>query len=538
MKRTHAMAIIAAGLLLGAADLVQAQGDLSIQTVEGEATDTHATKTYNANTGGWNVTLHALYNPGNVSLYELHGTGGVVIDNLIIDVPCWTDSSGDCIPAGSPVFVRVLSMDDPGVKTVHNIIQTGDAETLLTHVKVTEDIGFIQAEAIGVLEAGRDILGPVISITPDNWVRGIGEAWAERDVRGDMIAMNGRIGIVNAERFIGFSNDPVEIRARHNSMIVEAGQAVFADISTRENGGEGRLTRLITPHFTGSVSTLHLGEGWPDEQHGLIQVSQQFNGFIEIGDSHDNDEHWIELPIGGVNGQIIINADNEPGGKWTAPIKIGSDDDPDQIILTGPGYDVSSDELGGAFGLVPFHLHGPSCFPQAGGEVIQSERDGPLVVRVEHDGPVAWSDGTPVIIERRPLEGGAFQPMSISQFFIFQSVSNPRALLIDPIDPEGGFQPGYEYRIQPTSNLVSDVADQPQVVWSAPYTFTVEAEIEPEQPCSGDVNDDAVVNVDDLLLLLNQWGPAPEGGSDADVNGDDAVNVDDLLMLLNNWGPC
>lgn len=54
----------------------------------------------------------------------------------------------------------------------------------------------------------------------------------------------------------------------------------------------------------------------------------------------------------------------------------------------------------------------------------------------------------------------------------------------------------------------------------------------------GDVNGDHVVNVTDLLLVTNAWGPCPDqaGSCPADVNGDGAVNVSDLLIVINNWG--
>jgi hypothetical protein len=62
--------------------------------------------------------------------------------------------------------------------------------------------------------------------------------------------------------------------------------------------------------------------------------------------------------------------------------------------------------------------------------------------------------------------------------------------------------------------------------------------------CVGDINGDGTVNVDDLLAVINAWGPcanpnkcpadiAPPGGC-----GDDVVNVDDLLAVINAWGPC
>lgn len=48
----------------------------------------------------------------------------------------------------------------------------------------------------------------------------------------------------------------------------------------------------------------------------------------------------------------------------------------------------------------------------------------------------------------------------------------------------------------------------------------------------GDANGDGVVNVEDLLIVLAQWGTA---GPEGDVNHDGIVNVEDLLMVLANW---
>jgi hypothetical protein len=48
------------------------------------------------------------------------------------------------------------------------------------------------------------------------------------------------------------------------------------------------------------------------------------------------------------------------------------------------------------------------------------------------------------------------------------------------------------------------------------------------------------VDVDDLLSVINSWGPC--AGCDADVapepDGNNSVDVDDLLMIINSWGPC
>jgi len=57
-------------------------------------------------------------------------------------------------------------------------------------------------------------------------------------------------------------------------------------------------------------------------------------------------------------------------------------------------------------------------------------------------------------------------------------------------------------------------------------------------PCPGDVVEDEVVNVDDLLIVISLWGNPGALGGIADVNLDGFVNVDDLLAVINGWGPC
>ena len=55
-------------------------------------------------------------------------------------------------------------------------------------------------------------------------------------------------------------------------------------------------------------------------------------------------------------------------------------------------------------------------------------------------------------------------------------------------------------------------------------------------PCAGDIDDNDVVNVSDLLDLIGDWGPCRR--CEADLDGNGTVNVTDLLALITNWGPC
>jgi hypothetical protein len=59
-------------------------------------------------------------------------------------------------------------------------------------------------------------------------------------------------------------------------------------------------------------------------------------------------------------------------------------------------------------------------------------------------------------------------------------------------------------------------------------------------PVIGDVNGDSAVNINDLLLIINNWGACqlpPPGHCPSDVTGNGATNIDDLLTVINHWSP-
>ncbi|MAT80423.1 MAG: hypothetical protein CMJ29_02810 [Phycisphaerae bacterium] len=53
--------------------------------------------------------------------------------------------------------------------------------------------------------------------------------------------------------------------------------------------------------------------------------------------------------------------------------------------------------------------------------------------------------------------------------------------------------------------------------------------------CVGDTTGDGVVNVDDVLDVLANYG---SDGSSGDADGDNDVDVDDVLLVINGWGDC
>jgi hypothetical protein len=70
-----------------------------------------------------------------------------------------------------------------------------------------------------------------------------------------------------------------------------------------------------------------------------------------------------------------------------------------------------------------------------------------------------------------------------------------------------------------------------------------ELEVVPFAPAmTGDLNGDLIVNTDDLLLIIDNWGPclgetrSPSFADIAPEGGDCNVDLDDMLVVLLNWG--
>lgn len=54
-------------------------------------------------------------------------------------------------------------------------------------------------------------------------------------------------------------------------------------------------------------------------------------------------------------------------------------------------------------------------------------------------------------------------------------------------------------------------------------------------PCPADVNNSGAVNIDDLVVVITNWGAT---SGPADINLDNIVNIDDLVMVITGWGIC
>jgi len=63
-----------------------------------------------------------------------------------------------------------------------------------------------------------------------------------------------------------------------------------------------------------------------------------------------------------------------------------------------------------------------------------------------------------------------------------------------------------------------------------------ERQAPPPPPCPADIVANGAVDVDDLFLVINNWGAG--AGNVADITDNGFVDIDDLFAVINAWGAC
>jgi hypothetical protein len=79
-----------------------------------------------------------------------------------------------------------------------------------------------------------------------------------------------------------------------------------------------------------------------------------------------------------------------------------------------------------------------------------------------------------------------------------------------------------------------DDGDDPQALPSGDGQPGGSATIRFRVRAAGDVDGDGVIGIDDLLAVINAWGPCP--GCPEDIDGNGVVGSDDLLVVILGWG--
>ena len=483
------------------------------------------TAEYDAQTDGWTIRLTELWNPWGNTWFRVRVDSGEAIDRLEIAV--------DGPPAGSPVTVTVGEAGSP-VRRVDLVEQTGSAEVILHQLNVVELLGRVDVQAINFIDVGGHVAGPIIATDSTSGSRGIRSLDVAGDLLGDVLVADGTIRLIKVLGDVGTATSPIRIEAGHGLWTLDVRGDVRADVDLCATGHTGFLHRLEADEFHGTLRVDRLDRPSGETAPPSLVLDGWLTGTWSVNGPLQDEEAIVQLPPHGLRGQVIINAAAAIDTAWTTPVTLAAGEGMPPVVLTGPTYDETPASLGGgSIGLVPYRVHATACTPPSG--TIVPADDGDIVVELRFFGPVALGWGPPLSFERRPAQSvEPFQSIPESDFCVEVAEDEPRTLLVSAAGPWGGFQPGWTYRVRPTSSLWCAQPVNVPVSDEVIYWIEVGA-----ADCPADIDESGQVDIVDVLLVLALWGQGgTPAGDAADVDGDGTVAVDDLLIVIGQWGAC
>ncbi|MCH2149119.1 MAG: hypothetical protein MK095_06760 [Phycisphaerales bacterium] len=226
-------------------------------------------------------------------------------------------------------------------------------------------------------------------------------------------------------------------------------------------------------------------------------------GWTVSGDATDGE--WNRgIPAGGGQRGDPPNDADGSGSCWlTDNVAGNSDVDGGSTVLTSPVLDASASGLSLSYWRWFSNDFGAS-----------PDEDG-FLVEFNLDGGTTWSVLELVAPDSSEASGGWFQAN-----FELDDVPN--------------FEPTNELRIRFTAEDIGNGS----VVEAGVDGLLLQVVIcdDNQTDCIADVvGDDGLVNVNDLLFVIADWG---QSGSPADIDGSGQVDVGDLLLVIADWGPC
>jgi hypothetical protein len=151
---------------------------------------------------------------------------------------------------------------------------------------------------------------------------------------------------------------------------------------------------------------------------------------------------------------------------------------------------------------------------------------------VDHDGgKIYWSERCGVDLLRRANLDGS-NPETVFPF-----AQTILGMAIDPVADKLYFT---EISGQLSIMRCNLNGSQLEPVIAVGLTDPNQIDVQPAPAlCPADIaprGGNGVVNIDDLLAVISNWGQG--AGNPADVDGNGTVNIDDLLAVISGWGPC
>jgi hypothetical protein len=319
------------------------------------------------------------------------------------------------------------------------------------------------------------------------------------------------------------------------------------------NNGNGTFT-----DFTNPSNTAH-------DQNGMGQCVADFNNdglfdwyvtsiFLDVPQQNSGEGNKLYMNLGNHQYQEVSVAAGVADGGWgwgTVAVDLDHDTWVDIVEVNGrPGNveftgeqeyvfhnngDGSFTEMALASGLT-FQAEGKSC------SYLDYDRDGDMDIAITFNGDL-------VKLYRNDTSQGNWLHLT------FDTQNNPRIAPMgfgSKVTATVGKQSFVRFvdsgpNFLGTSETAAhfglagaSMVDQLRIDWPRGYTTTlvnvpVNQHLVIESPELADFDGSGAVNVNDLLFLINHWGPVIGADRRADMNDDGTVNIDDLLTVIASW---
>ncbi len=258
-----------------------------------------------------------------------------------------------------------------------------------------------------------------------------------------------------------------------------------------------------------------LPEGAPTTRYSTISAESE--PVVAFEDDGSTDPGWTisgdasdglwerGIPAGG-NNRPTTDCDSELSWCWITENTSGGGGDVDggETILTSPRIDATQ------VGSVSYCY----WYRNIGGG--QNVEDDVFTVDISDDDGATWTNIQTV----GPVGPGTEGAWATEQRFFADFPS---------------FVPNDQFRIR---FIASDLNQTSRVEAAIDNVTMISIDCEPDTPdCTGDINGDETVDVNDILLLLAAWGGDCDG-CPSDVDGNGTLDVNDVLELLSNFGDC
>lgn len=267
-----------------------------------------------------------------------------------------------------------------------------------------------------------------------------------------------------------------------------------------------------------------------------IGAEQGLKGLVIVG---NRAELGTQLPAGQWHERLFVGT----GGP--SPLTVGGD----RCFNNAEYLWTSADLGGGSVGVVPFRIHPLDSYPPRGTNFAAGAVPADPEFLVRFYGPVYWdsalTEARPVRLERRPIGDDIWRdtyPCDVFEYAL--SPDGLTVIMSDSLGEPGNVQLalGYEYRIVPRTGptpgtlhpdaLRCDIEalNAPAVAEQEAVWFSVGLACH-----SRDVDGSGQVGVDDLALVIAEWGSAG-CHLQADADRDGNVGLDDLSLIIDQWG--